>query len=45
MMKPQRGWRLLEGLRCREGNIIPWVMQDEGNEILLVGITARVIKL
>jgi hypothetical protein len=27
-----------EGLWCREGGTLPWVVQVEGNERLLVGI-------
>jgi hypothetical protein len=34
-----------EGLRCREGGTLPWVVWVEGNEKLLVGIVARLMEL
>jgi hypothetical protein len=34
-----------EGLWCREGGTLPWVVQVEGNERLLVGIVAGVVNL
>jgi hypothetical protein len=34
-----------KGLRCREGGTLPWVVQVEGNERLLVGIVAGIDKL
>jgi hypothetical protein len=36
--------RQLEGLWCREGGTLPWVVQVEGNESLLVGIIVGVLK-
>jgi hypothetical protein len=32
-----------EGLESREGGTLPWVVQTEGNERLLVGIVARIM--
>jgi hypothetical protein len=32
----------LEGLRCREGGTLAWVVHVEGNERLLVGIVVGV---
>jgi hypothetical protein len=42
---PGREVGYLEGLWCREGGTLPWVVQVEGNERLLVGIVVGVIKL
>jgi hypothetical protein len=35
----------LEGLLCREGGTLPWVVQVEGNDILLVGIVVGIDNL
>jgi hypothetical protein len=34
-----------EGLQCREGGTLPWVVQNKGNKRLLVGIEARVTEV
>jgi hypothetical protein len=35
----------LEGLWCREGNLIPWVVQTDGEESWVVGIVVGVTSL
>jgi hypothetical protein len=45
MLEPWRGWRLSEGLWCREGNLIPWVVQTDGEESWVVGIVVGVMSL
>jgi hypothetical protein len=45
VLEPWRGWRLSEGLWCREGNIIPWVVQTDGEESWVVGIVVGVMSL
>jgi hypothetical protein len=45
VLEPWRGWRLFEGLWCREGNLIPWVVQTDGEERWVVGIVVVALHL
>jgi hypothetical protein len=44
-MEPWREVIQLEGLWCKEGGTLPWVVQVEGIERLLVGIVVGIEKL
>jgi hypothetical protein len=38
-------WYNVRDLQCREGGTLPWVVQVEGNESMLVGIIVGIDKL
>ena len=43
ILEPWRGVVQPDGIQSREGGTLPWVLQTEGNDRLLVGIVATII--